>query len=97
MAAKGSQRTANLSSLIFGDGTPKKAFLTALIVGTLLTTINHGDIILQGQFPPIVKVLLTYCVPYCVTTWGAVTGKMAQMKHQNRAVPAASSMKANSS
>ena len=28
--------------------------------------------------PPVWKVLLTYCVPYCVTTWGAATGKRAQ-------------------
>lgn len=55
--------------LIFGDGTPRKAFLTALVVGTILTAINHGDgIVVHGDWPPIVKVVLTYCVPYCVTT-----------------------------
>lgn len=82
-------QTRPLSRLIFGDGTPRKAFLTALVVGTILTTINHGDIILAGEFPPTVKVLLTYCVPYCVTTWGAVTGKLAQMKRQNSALASA--------
>jgi hypothetical protein len=64
--------------MVFGDGTPKKAILTALVVGTLLTAINHGDTVLSGQTPPGWKVFLTYCVPYCVTTWGAVTGKRAQ-------------------
>lgn len=64
--------------LIFGGGTPKKAFLTALLVGTILTLINHGDTIYQGIMPSLPKVLLTYCVPYCVTTWGAVTGKISQ-------------------
>jgi len=64
--------------MAFGDGTPKKAFLTALVVGTILTTINHGDVILEGVWPPFVKIGLTYCVPYCVTTWGAITGKRAQ-------------------
>ncbi len=29
--------------LAFTDGTPKKAFYTACVVGTILTTINHGD------------------------------------------------------
>lgn len=67
-----------LPQLVFGDGTPRKAFLTALVVGTILTAINHGDVILAGQWPPVIKVVLTYCVPYCVTTWGAVTGKRAQ-------------------
>ena len=66
--------------LIFFDGTPKKAFLTALVVGTILTTINHGDLILSGEFPPLWKIFLTYCTPYCVTTWGAATGKTAQWK-----------------
>lgn len=60
------------------DGIPKKAFFTACIVGTLLIIINHGDIILKGQFPPFFKVVLTYCVPFCVTTWGAVLGKKSR-------------------
>ena len=66
--------------MIFGDGTPKKAILTALLVGTILILINHGDIILDGILPAPWKVMLTYCVPYCVTTWGAVTGKLAQWR-----------------
>ena len=68
----------SLSQMIFGDGTPKKAIVTALVVGTLLTAINQGDVMLSGLAPPAWKVILTYCVPYCVTTWGAVTGKRAQ-------------------
>ena len=67
-----------LSQLIFGDNVTKKAFFTALVVGTILTTINHGDVILAGDPPSMVKVTLTYCVPYCVTTWGAIVGKRAQ-------------------
>jgi hypothetical protein len=69
--------------MIVGDGTPRKAVFTALIVGTLLTIINHGDVLIAGEFPPPIKVFLTYCVPYCVTTWGAVTGKRAQWAKQN--------------
>ena len=69
-----------LGQLLFGDGTPKKAFLTALVVGSVLTAINHGDAIIMGIWPPMLKVALTYSVPYCVTTWGAVTGKRAQWR-----------------
>jgi hypothetical protein len=79
-----SRKRPDWPSLLFGDGTPHKAAVMALIVGTLLTAINHGDLILAGQFPPLLKVLLTYCVPYCVTTWGAVTGKIAQAERQFR-------------
>tara|TARA_A100001011_G_scaffold254234_1_gene262551 strand:- start:109 stop:732 length:624 start_codon:yes stop_codon:yes gene_type:complete len=62
--------------LAFGGGTPRKAFLTACVVGTILITINHGDQILVGNYPHPLKIALTYCVPYCVTTWGAITGKL---------------------
>ena len=64
--------------LAFGNGTTKKAIMTALVVGTILTTINHGDVILTGNSPYFLKIILTYCVPYCVTTWGAILGKRAQ-------------------
>lgn len=69
-----------MAHMIFGDGTPKKALATALVVGSVLTLINHGDQVFYGEFPPIWKVLLTYMTPYCVTTWGAVTGKRAQWR-----------------
>ena len=61
--------------LAISDGTPRKAFLTACIVGTILTIINHLDTIMLGDMPPLIKIVLTYCVPYCVTTWGSVLGK----------------------
>ena len=34
--------------LAFEDGTPKWALMTVLVVGTILTLINHGDVILEG-------------------------------------------------
>ena len=76
-----------LTQLIFDDGTPKKALLIALVVGTLLTAINHGDTILMGNWPPLLKVALTYCVPYCVATWGAITGKRAQWQRSKQSAP----------
>ena len=79
----------SLRQMVLGDGTPKKAILTALVVGTILTAINHGDVLLSGSVPPSWKVILTYCVPYCVTTWGAITGKRAQWRRQERLLVAA--------
>ncbi|OUR79863.1 hypothetical protein A9Q83_02630 [Alphaproteobacteria bacterium 46_93_T64] len=72
--------------LIFGDGTPKKALVIAFVVGSVLTAINHGDLLLSGSTPPIWKILLTFCVPYCVATWGAVTGKRAQWSRDNEEI-----------
>ena len=42
--------------------------------------IFDGDTIVIGDWPPVLKVFLTFCVPYCVTTWGAVIGKRAQWR-----------------
>jgi hypothetical protein len=52
----------------------RRSFLTALVVGTILTAINQGNILLQGEFPAVLawKIPLTYCVPFCVATWGAL-------------------------
>ena len=77
---EGAVAPPSLSQMIFGDGTPKKAIYTAAVVGTVLTLINHGDVLVAGAFPMAWKVALTYCVPYCVTTWGAMTGKRAQWR-----------------
>jgi len=68
----------DLIDLAFGDGTAKKALMTALVVGSILIAINYGDTMLAGQWPPVWKTVLTYCVPYCVMTWGSITGKRAK-------------------
>jgi len=69
-----------IGEMVLNDGTPKKAFMTAVVVGSILVGINHGDIILNGEVPATWKISLTYCVPYCVTTWGAVIGKLSQWR-----------------
>ena len=51
--------------------------MTALVVWTILNMINHGDVILEGGSLNYLKVALTYCVPFCVTTWGSLNGKRA--------------------
>lgn len=52
----------------------RTAAITALVVGTVLTGINQGNVLLQGSFPAqlLWKVPLTYCVPYCVSTFSAL-------------------------
>jgi len=76
------QETPTFLQLALRDGTPRKAALTALVVGSVLAMINHGDTILSGQPVPLGKILLTYVVPYCVATWGAVTGKRSLLARQ---------------
>ncbi len=46
----------------------------ALLVGTILALINHGDRLLAMDLDgeAALKILLTYLVPYCVSTWASV-------------------------
>jgi hypothetical protein len=52
----------------------RRSLIVALIVGTILTAINQGNIILRGDWPDSLywKIPLTYAVPYCVATTGAI-------------------------
>ena len=60
----------------------RRAAKVALIVGTTLTLINQGDFMLAGMAPNLIKMALTFLVPYCVSTHGAVTAIHEQ--HQRR-------------
>jgi hypothetical protein len=54
----------------------RRSLATALIVGTVLTAINQGDQLLAGQLTGTLawKIPLTYCVPFLVSTSGALGG-----------------------
>jgi len=52
----------------------------SLIVGTLLTLINQGDLLLAGQFPPLWKILLTFLVPYGVSTYSSAAHTVGMTK-----------------
>ena len=51
-----------------------RAGKVAGIVGTILTGINQGDVLLCGAVTASVaaKIVLTYCVPYAVSTYASV-------------------------
>lgn len=51
-----------------------RAFKVAIVVGCILATINHGDAIFAHAMTKSswLKVLLTFCVPYCVSWYSAV-------------------------
>ena len=52
----------------------RNAIATALVVGSLLTAINQGNVLLNGHFPSDLrwKIPLTYTVPYMVSTWAVL-------------------------
>jgi hypothetical protein len=66
------------------DGVPRRSFVVALIVGTILNLINQGDTMLAGLPLDLVKLMLTYLVPYLVSTYGAMSYRF----HTDGPVPA---------
>jgi hypothetical protein len=60
------------------DGVPRRSFIVAVLVGTVLNVINQGDALLGARPLNLIKLLLTYLVPYCVATYGAVAYRLAQ-------------------
>ena len=53
----------------------RRSAAVAMIVGTALVGLNHGDRILAGTYAwqsSWYKIPLTYCVPFLVATYGAL-------------------------
>lgn len=55
----------------------RRTIRIALAVGTILTAINQGDVILGGDAVALtwVKVGLNYCVPFVVANLGLLAGR----------------------
>lgn len=58
----------------------RRGLVTAAVVGTILVAINHGDAIVRGDVPVgrVLRIVLTYCVPYAVATWASVQAIRAE-------------------
>ncbi|MEJ2533452.1 MAG: nitrate/nitrite transporter NrtS [Halioglobus sp.] len=52
----------------------RRSLKVGLVVGTILAAINHGDriVAMNLDLTSGCKILLTYLVPYCVSTWASV-------------------------
>jgi len=52
----------------------KRSLKTSLIVGSILAMINHGDALLALNMPldRVIKMVLTYAVPYFVSTSASI-------------------------
>ncbi|MFB9267423.1 nitrate/nitrite transporter NrtS [Bradyrhizobium erythrophlei] len=62
------------------DGVLLRSFLVAVVVGTMLNLINQG-VALFGTAPiNWFKAILTYFVPYAVSTYGAVSFQFRKMR-----------------
>ena len=52
----------------------KRAVRVAVVVGLVLAVINHGNMLISGQisWEILCKIFVTFCVPYCVSTYSSV-------------------------
>jgi len=65
--------------MAFAPGAQARAIRTSLVVGSLLALINHGDHIFAGTLngDAMLKIVLTYAVPYCVALYASVSAMKA--------------------
>ena len=56
----------------------RRAFMVALVVGSLLNLINQGDALWGEATIHLPKLLLTWCVPFFVALYGAYSANLAR-------------------
>ena len=64
----------NWLAIAFEASVVKRAMKMMVVVGCVLAAINHGDTLLAGAMTATawLKVVLTFVVPYCVSTISSV-------------------------
>jgi hypothetical protein len=64
----------------------RRSILIALCVGSTIILLNHGDALLAGAITPrvVVKMLVTPCVPFCVSFYGAYAAYRQALAEQRR-------------
>jgi hypothetical protein len=80
------QHRPGILAIATARGVVRRSAVLALVVGTLLNVIAQGDVALGGGPINWWKVGLTYCVPYCVATYGAVAARL-EMTRASRGSP----------
>lgn len=70
-------------SLALAKPVAVRALRVALVVGTILAMINHGDALVRFALTPenVFKILLTYLVPYGVSTYSSVRAIQEKTKN----------------
>ena len=49
----------------------RRSLVIMFVVGSVLNIINQGDVLWTGGDVVWWKIAMTYCVPFCVATYGA--------------------------
>ncbi len=66
-------------------GVPRRSFVVALVVGTILNLINQGDVLWSDASLDYLELGLTYVVPYLVASYGSVTAQLDARRAGQRA------------
>lgn len=58
----------------------RRTLLVALVVGTLLTVINQGDRILDGDVDAVasLRIAANFVIPFCVSSIGFISARRAR-------------------
>jgi hypothetical protein len=62
----------------FSGPTVLRSILVAVVVGSVLNLINQGAEIVSGKSVDVLKLLLTYAVPFLVVSYGAYSAFAAK-------------------
>lgn len=65
--------------------TLRRSVKVALVVGTILNLINQSNGIFGAAEFHIVQALLTYCVPFCVSTYAASVAEIERRFEDRKA------------
>jgi hypothetical protein len=65
--------------IILRPGHLRRTLTIALVVGSILTAINHADVIIRGDATSttVAKAALNYLVPFIVSNLGLLVGARA--------------------
>ncbi|MSR13350.1 MAG: hypothetical protein EXR86_02080 [Gammaproteobacteria bacterium] len=68
-------RFASWWKYVCDRGVVRRAVKVAFVVGTVLAVINYGDRFLSDSLSSrdLLKIAITYLVPYCVATYSAAS------------------------
>lgn len=58
----------------------RRNLVVAAVIGTVLNLINQGDILVAGGELGWLKLVLTYCVPFCVASYGSYNSLRTMMR-----------------
>jgi hypothetical protein len=70
--------------LATSESVVRRATVVAMVVGTILVAINHGDAIVRGDLSMgrVLRIALTVLVPYCVSTYSSVSALRTAAREQ---------------